>query len=103
MANQQIKPAQFLYLACKVITGDTSALSIPNMAEAINGDSLTTITLPKDKYVDVASKVIKFMDTNGKAPNFATVDGTKIYYKDLVYMAAKILNFYKDKTDYQIM
>lgn len=97
LANQQIKPAQFLYLACKVITGDTSALSIPNMAEAINGDSLTTITLPKDKYVDVASKVIKFMDTNGKAPNFATVDGTKIYYKDLVYMAAKILNFYKDK------
>jgi len=50
--------------------------------------------IDKSGYVDLANRIQKYMDSNGKAPNFATTPIGKIRYDNLVYTYSKILNYY---------
>lgn len=56
--------------------------------------------LKKDEYLDVATRVIKWMDdkkNDYKAPNFVTYDKTsRISIRLLIYAFAKIIIFYQD-------
>ena len=95
-----VTPAQYLYLACKVTVGlsggkTSEKLSIKKYDEAPSSQGTGLGQVYEDDYVDMANRIITFMDTNGAAPNYATSSsiGQVSYYK-LIQMYAKILNFY---------
>ncbi|MCE5214602.1 MAG: hypothetical protein LLF83_07785, partial [Methanobacterium sp.] len=50
--------------------------------------------LVKTSYVVVARNIKNFIDTNGRAPNYAQTTLGKIPYSKLVYMYSKVINFY---------
>lgn len=50
--------------------------------------------ISKSEYIAMAGRIISFMDTNGKAPNYASSSLGKIQYETLVYMYSRIMNFY---------
>ena len=50
--------------------------------------------IDKSGYVDLANRIQKYMDSNGKAPNFASSALGKIRYETLIYMESRIVYFY---------
>jgi hypothetical protein len=78
----------------------------------INGNKLTSIALKsagapsspsedvksgnidKSGYVDLANRILKYMDSNGNAPNFASSTLGKIRYETLIYLESRIVYFY---------
>lgn len=50
----------------------------------------------KSGYLDLANRIQKYMNSNGKAPNFATSTLGKIRYETLIYLESRIVNFYAE-------
>ena len=94
--------AQFLYMMGEAITqinaGKTSSEIVPisAIAPASPSDSYKSGSLSLAKYVDVASRVSKYIINNGgQVPNYASSDLGNIGYASLVKMFATILVDYK--------
>ena len=94
--------AQFLYMMGEAITqinaGKTSSEIVPisAIAPASPSDSYKSGSLSLAKYVDVASRVSKYIINNGgQVPNYASSDLGNIGYDSLVKMFATILVDYK--------
>ncbi len=93
--NQQVAMSDFLHLLSKEIvqsnTGDST--NIPhkevNPANGPIGDKLSG-SLTKTEYVEIAQRVLSFIEDNGLAPNFASSSRGRIRYESLIYMFAKI-------------
>ena len=94
------KPAQYLYLACKVIidinSGVTSGtLSVPSYSEPSNPSStLTAGSFKKADYLDILTRIKNYMENNGQAPNYASTSLGQIQHEGAIYMAACILDSY---------
>ena len=92
---------QFLYLMSKAIVQinasnfnqikmiDLGGPGSPS-GDVIDGD------LTKAQYLDVASRVAKFVETNKLIPNYASSTLGKISYASLVDSFSRILNYYGD-------
>lgn len=57
-------------------------------------EKTTSGIIKKTEYLDIANHVNSFMNTNGKAPNYAKSSEGNIRYESLVYMYSEILNSY---------
>ncbi len=59
-------------------------------------ENVTSRTITKAEYLDMAKRVRSYMDTNGRAPNYVTQTstGSTIRYESLIYMFSQILNYY---------
>ena len=97
-----VTPAQFLYLACKVTValnkGQTSGkLTVPTAAEPENPQGTATGQSYKDDYLDIANRLIAWIDNNQQAPNYATSAGLggPVHYYDLVSAFARIVAFWE--------
>lgn len=55
-------------------------------------------TIPKTEYLELANKIKSFMETTGKAPNYATSTLGKIRYESLIYTYSRIMDYYHTKT-----
>ncbi|MBC7320619.1 hypothetical protein H5T89_08220, partial [bacterium] len=53
-----------------------------------------TGTLTKTAYLQVAQNIKKYMEVNGRSPNYATTTIGKVNYQSLIYAYARIINFY---------
>ncbi len=62
-----------------------------------SSENITNSNLNSTEYLDIAKRVKDFMDSNGRAPNYATQTstGNTIGFESLVYMYSHILNSYK--------
>jgi hypothetical protein len=58
------------------------------------GGNYTPGSLLKTEYVNLAGKIQTFINTNGRAPNYAATTLGNIPFSKLVYMYSKIVNFY---------
>ena len=95
--------AEFLYMMAKatvlINSGKTSTQVLPVSASApsnSNGDA--TGKLYTSDYVDVASRLVSFIPSNGQAPNYATSTLGNIKYEELVDSFARILAYYKSNS-----
>lgn len=62
-------------------------------APAPTGDNLSRQIIKKD-YLDMASRFVKYCDTNKVMPNYITVNNKQMKVNDYVYMFARILVYY---------
>ncbi len=96
-----VTPAQFLYLACKVTVGlnngtTSGTLTVPVAAEPENPQGSASGQSSKSDYLDIAGRLITYIETNKQAPNYATSSelGGPVNYYDLVSAFARIVAFW---------
>ena len=77
--------------------GSNTAITIKNFGSAASpSETITTQTISKAEYLDMANRVRSYMDKNGRAPNYVTQTSTgkTIRYESMIYMFSQILSYY---------
>ena len=86
----ELNPNQYLYLTAKNIEKQHDVM-IRYMNPAPNPyENLCDGEISQEEYLDIAERVRIFMDTYGRAPNYATTSLGKMRTENLMYMFAKI-------------
>jgi enoyl-[acyl-carrier-protein] reductase (NADH) len=99
MGSVKVSMPQFLRLvsACivQVKNGVNTPIVLKNASTAPKPyEEVTSGNLNKAGYVDLASHVVSFMDSNGAAPNYGITTLGKIRYESLVYLFSRVAAFY---------
>ncbi len=100
ISGTQVSMPSFLKLSTTILLNINANLNV-SIALKICGNATNTLETIKSEdigqaeYLDIASRVKSFMDSNGNAPNYASTSLGKIRYESLVYMFSQILNSYK--------
>ena len=96
-----VENPQWVYWICHAIL--TPKKNIPkfkvNPAPKQSGDNLSRQIIEKD-YKDMASRLVKFVDTNKTLPNYIIINGKKMKMQDYVYMFSRILVYYFNNGTY---
>lgn len=96
--NIQFSKAQYTYLLSKLVSNtrleDVKKLSVKE-AQKPTGKSINE-KIMKDDYVDMASRVSRYIESNNQIPNFCNTKRSKVSvrFELYVYCFAKILDFY---------
>lgn len=96
--NSQFTIPQYSYIFAKQI----SKMSLPTVskiniigAKEDKGDSVNFI-LKQNDYISIAQRVVYFMESNRRCPNYATFNNKRICFSLYTYCFIKILSFYKE-------
>lgn len=76
-------------------SGSTASVNISSVNVPTGPSGSATGTLYKSEYVMVANNVYNYIDSNGRAPNYASSSLGNIRYEPLVYAYARIVNFHR--------
>ena len=94
---------QFLYLMDKAIVqinaGNFTSITLVEMDDPSNSGDLIDGYLTKDQYLDVASRVYKFIENNGIVPAYASSTLGQIAYVELVDLSSRILDYYNENVE----
>ena len=95
----QVEMPEFLRLLTggllQVSSGSKASVTLKNESAASNPvDSVKSGNIKKTEYVSMAKAIKSFMDSYGKAPNYASSSLGKIQYQSLVYMYSRIMSYY---------
>ncbi|WP_424354491.1 chitobiase/beta-hexosaminidase C-terminal domain-containing protein [Methanobacterium sp. MBAC-LM] len=77
--------------------GSNTAITIKSFGKASSpSETITTQTISKAEYLDIANRVRSYMDKNGRAPNYVTQTSTgkTIRYESMIYMFSQVLSYY---------
>ncbi len=77
-------------------SGSTASVNISSVSSPTGPSGSATGNLYKADYVTVANNVYNYINTNGRAPNYASSSLGNIRYESLVYTYSKVVNFYQD-------
>lgn len=99
VAGQQVTIPQFLLLLNEnlqdINNGQNNPLTIKDVFSPTNpSESVKSGDIQKNEYLQIFKNMKKFVDNNGRIPNYVTSSLGKIRYESLVYISSKILNFY---------
>jgi len=91
--------AQFLYLLCKATVNTNAGNLSPVSVGSVGSPPAPSGwyrhgRLYRSSYVQVARNIISFIDSRGRAPNYARTNLGRIPFQRLVYMYSKIIRFY---------
>ena len=99
ISGTQVSMQDFLYLAVSSVlninSGSTSSVNssvYTSPASSVVSD-YKNVKVYASEYLKIAESIASFMESNGRAPNYASSSKGKISYASLIYMYAKILNF----------
>jgi len=88
------------YFAKAVVKPKTAITKITiTNASKPQGDYISNQITKKD-YLDVANRLIKYVEKNKQMPNYVTWGKKKIRVRDYIYMLARVLVYYYDKKEY---
>lgn len=61
-------------------------------------ENITDGDMAADEYIDITYRVVNFLESNGKAPNYAsdTSLGSNLGYQSLIYLYAQVMNYYNN-------
>ena len=99
VGGQKLSTARFLDLMLKDLLklgGSRVSLTLRTVGNAPKPSGSATGQLSKSAYLKVASSVLKFIDSNRRAPNYVSSAIGKISCDNLVYAVARILKFQSD-------
>lgn len=99
MGTRQVTMPEFLRLLTagliKVNSGSTGSITLKSVSTPRSPTSnLKNGNIYKTEYLVIAGKIISYMDSNGKAPNYASSSLGKIQFESLVYKYSRIMNYY---------
>ena len=75
-------------------SGVTTPVNITNVSNPTGPSGTATGTVYKSEYVTIANNVKSFINSNNRAPNYASSSIGNIRYESLVYMYSRIVNWY---------
>lgn len=86
---------EYTYLFCKVLITSARMLERKGVGMAKNpsGDTLA-MDIYKTNYLNLAKKLVDYVETNKQLPNYITTGSIKIKANLYEYMFAKILDYY---------
>lgn len=98
--NKSVTSAQYLYLLTTAVSridkGSKTSITLKNVSYPTNpSEKITSGSLTKSQYLSLNNKIITYINTYGKLPNYVTTSLGTIRYENLVYTYSKILSFYK--------
>ena len=99
ISGKKLSAPQFLEISTTVVLhiGNNSNTSV-TVGEYKNASSSTESVksgfISYNEYITIAKNVKSYMDSNGRAPNYAVSSQGNIRYESLVYMYSQILNSY---------
>ena len=97
--GSKLTPAQYSYMMAKQISSmKLDGIEKITVKEAVSpvGDKISTNVL-KARYVDMANRMVKYVEQNKVAPNYVTIDGKiRARFELYTYCFAKILAYYKE-------
>lgn len=96
--NTKVTMPQFMMLMtdnlAMIKKGSTSPIVLKNVkCPTSTSQSIKSGTLTKTEYLSVSQDINKYINSNGKVPNFANTSLGKMRFESMVYTYAKILNF----------
>lgn len=99
VGSQITTMSQLLYLLVTATINISNNISTSGTIKVVNpptnpGGTYTSGILYKSSYITVAANIKNFIDTNGRAPNYAATSLGNIPFTKLVYMYSKIIDFY---------
>ncbi len=97
--NQQITMPQFLYLLTTgtlgVNSGSSASISVKNVSSALSpSGTFKAGNILKTEYLSIAQKIVSFITTNGRAPNYATTSLGQVPFSKLIYMFSNLMSYY---------
>lgn len=101
VSGNQVNMPNYLGLSSSAILNinknSNTAITIKSFGTAsAPSETITTRTISKAEYLDMANRVRSYMDKNGRAPNYVTQTstGSTIRYESMIYMFSQILSYY---------
>jgi parallel beta-helix repeat protein len=99
ISGSQVSMPQFLKLSTEAVininNGSNTTMTLNNFGAApVPSETATNGIINSAEYLDIANRVSSFMNSNGKAPNYARSSLGNIRYESLIYMYSQILNSY---------
>ncbi|EKQ51914.1 MAG: transglutaminase-like enzyme, predicted cysteine protease, partial [Methanobacterium sp. Maddingley MBC34] len=99
VAGVYVNQAQFLYLLTTCVSqlndGITTSIGLISADVAQTpSETMTSGNLTKSEYLDLASRIISFMDSNGVAPNYGSTTLGTIRFESLIYLYSRVAAFY---------
>lgn len=96
--NTKVTMPQFMMLMTDNLAGikegSTSPIVLKNVkCPTSTSQSIKSGALTKTQYLSVSQNINKYINSNGKAPNFVNTSLGKMRFESMVYTYAKILNF----------
>ncbi len=95
-----ISMAQYLYMATQAVISikngiTTGSLKLIAVGEAPGpSDSIASGQIQTTEYIDIANRLVSFIETNGHAPNYVSTSLGQMHYYTSVYFFARILNYF---------
>lgn len=98
--SQQITMPQFIYLLATGTVQANSGITTPITVKSVNtapapSGTFTAGNIQKSEYVQLATTLTTFINSNGRVPNYISTSLGKIPYAKAVYMFSKIMSYYK--------
>jgi len=98
--NEQVTSEQYLYLLTSTVTNinnnNNNAVTVKTVAKAPNpSENLKSGNLYKSEYLNLAYSITKFINTNGRLPNFIDTSKGKMNPDNMIYTYSRIISFYK--------
>ncbi|MBP5422977.1 MAG: hypothetical protein J6Y78_11105 [Paludibacteraceae bacterium] len=96
--NSQFTPSQYSYVFAKMV----SKMGLPTVNKMMVADpksddgDVVDFILGQSEYVQLALKIVSFMEVNKRCPNYAMYKNKKIGWSLYTYCFIKILSFYKE-------
>ena len=99
ISNVDVTMPQFLQLVTQDLintnSGSKASITLGFVNTATNpSDNYKSGNILKSEYLSIANKVLVFINSYGRAPNFSTTSLGSISYESLIYDYSKIMNFY---------
>jgi subtilase family serine protease len=94
--------AQLLYLlttaTINMETNNLKPITVKTVNKAPNpSGTIKNGNIMKTNYISYAKDIQKFINTNGRSPNFISTNLGKMQFKYIVYMYSQVVNFYISK------
>lgn len=83
------------YAVVKVGENNKTSCSIPSRGVAPSPSGTGGGTLTKSQYITMGKNINSFYSSNGRAPNYATINRKDVRYESLIYGFSKVLYYYE--------
>jgi len=99
MGTRQVTMPEFLRLLTagllKVSSGSSGTIAIKSALPPVKPTAdLKNGNINKSEYLAMAGKIISYINSYGRSPNYGSSTLGKIQYESLVYMYSRIMNYY---------
>jgi len=101
LCGEKLSMSDFLYLLAKIIvntnSGNNGDITSKDVKDPTSpSGSATNGQLSKSNYLNLAKRIVSFIETNNRAPNYGSSTLGNIQFQTLVYGFSKIIDFYKN-------